>query len=103
MIGFWLWRVKMGKIIILGLLLISASGVLAQTKPEFPLSRELADTAMNRIWVDDGNPPGIPRKWTYDQGVINRGLEALWSATGDKKYFDHIKTGMDFWLSPDGT
>jgi len=28
----------------------------------------LADTAMNRIWVDDGNPPGIPAKWTYEHG-----------------------------------
>jgi unsaturated rhamnogalacturonyl hydrolase len=89
---------KILSVVILLFLLVS-SNALAQNKP---LSEQLADTAMNRIWTDDGNPAGIPRKWTYDQGVILKGIEALWYATGDVKYFNHIKTGMDFWLDKDG-
>ncbi len=82
--------------------IISAS-TFAQAKTSAPLSERLADTAMNRIWVDDGNPAGIPAKWTYDQGVILKGIEAVWYKTGDAKYFNHIKTGMDFWLNEDGS
>jgi unsaturated rhamnogalacturonyl hydrolase len=91
---------KIRKLIGLFALFISSFGFAsAQTKP---VSQQLADTAMNRIWVDDGNPAGIPRKWTYDQGVILKGIEALWYATGDARYFNHIKTGMDFWVDKDG-
>jgi unsaturated rhamnogalacturonyl hydrolase len=84
------------------LLLLICANVFAQANNNEPLSVKLADTAMNRIWVDDGNPAGIPRKWTYDQGVILKGIESLWYATGDAKYFNHIKSGMDFWLDKDG-
>lgn len=83
-------------------LIISAT-VSAQTKSAPPLSERLTFTAMNRIWVDDGNPPGIPQKWTYEQGVTAKAVEQVWYATGDGKYFNHIKAGMDFWLEPDGT
>lgn len=85
------------------LLLLIAANVFAQAKTIQPISEKLVDTAMNRIWTDDGNPAGIPRKWTYDQGVILKGVEAVWYATGDAKYFNYIKTGMDFWLERDGT
>ena len=92
---------KIQKVFILFALLISfVDYAAAQTNPR--LSEQLADTAMNRIWTDDGNPAGIPRKWTYDQGVILKGIEALWYATGDTRYFNHIKTGMDFWVDKDG-
>lgn len=73
--------------------------VSAQTRP---VSERLADTAMNRIWVDDGNPPGIPRGWTYEQGVVLDAIKKMWHATGDPKYFRHIQTGMDFWIDENG-
>jgi unsaturated rhamnogalacturonyl hydrolase len=92
---------KIRKVFILFALVLSfVNYAAAQANPR--LSEQLADTAMNRIWTDDGNPAGIPRKWTYDQGVILKGIEALWYATGDVKYYNHIKTGMDFWLDNDG-
>ncbi|HEX8268198.1 MAG TPA: glycoside hydrolase family 88 protein [Pyrinomonadaceae bacterium] len=82
------------------LLLISAVFAQAQT---IPLSERLTDTLMNRIWTDDKTPPGIPAKWTYEQGVQLKAVENVWYATGDPKYFNFIKTGMDYWLQPDGT
>lgn len=84
------------------LMILFPAAVFSQTKLPFPIARGLGETAMHRIWLDTGNPQGIPKKWVYDQGVINRGLEALWRATGEKKYFDRIKWGMDFWLDADG-
>ena len=93
---------KIQKVIILVALLISFNN-FAQAQKNLSLSERLADTAMNRIWVDDGTPPGIPRSWTYEQGVTSKAMEAVWYATGDVKYFNHIKTGMDFWLGEDGT
>ncbi len=93
---------KAEKIFVLITLLISLT-VITPSQKTRPLSVRLADTAMNRIWVDDGNPAGIPAKWTYEQGVTSEAIEAVWYATGDAKYFDHIKAGMDFWLNEDGT
>ncbi|HEX8568298.1 MAG TPA: glycoside hydrolase family 88 protein [Pyrinomonadaceae bacterium] len=86
--------------ILLAFLSISAIFAQAQTKP---LSERLTDTLMNRIWTDDKTPPGIPAKWNYEQGVQLKAVELMWYATGDPKYFNFIKTGMDYWLQPDGT
>ena len=83
--------------------LLLSSTVFAQTKPGDPLSARLADTLMNRIWPeDDGTPAGIPRNWTYEQGVQLKAVEQMWYATGDPKYFNFIKRGMDYWFDKDG-
>jgi unsaturated rhamnogalacturonyl hydrolase len=92
-------KTKLKAIIFLALLIILTVGAFGQTKP---LSAKLADTLMNRIWTDDGNPAGIPRSWTYEQGVQLKAIEQLWYATGDPKYFKFIKSGMDFWFDKDG-
>ena len=67
-----------------------------------PISERLADTAMNRIWVDDRDQPGIPPKWNYEQGVVLEAIEQMWYATGDPKYFRHIQKGMDYWIDANG-
>lgn len=73
----------------------------AQTKP---LSQRLGYTLTNRIWLaDDGTPVGIPRSWTYEQGVQLKAVEQLWYATGDPKYFTFIKNSMDYWFDKSGS
>jgi unsaturated rhamnogalacturonyl hydrolase len=42
-------------------------------------------------------------RWTYEMGVFLKGLEAIWSRTGDAKYYDYIKAVIDSYLEPDGT
>lgn len=84
---------------VLVLVSLLANGAFAQTKP---ISQLLGDAAMQRLWLDQRNQPGIPRGWTYEQGVALRGVEGLWYATGDRKYYDHIKKGMDHWLDDQG-
>jgi unsaturated rhamnogalacturonyl hydrolase len=64
-------------------------------------SRALAETAM-AIWKDSFSLDNKPAKWTYDQGVILKGIEGVWNATGDGKYFRYIQRSMDFFVDKDG-
>jgi unsaturated rhamnogalacturonyl hydrolase len=81
--------------------------MLAFVSPAFaqthPLSEQMADTAMNRIWADSPNGKGVPPKWVYDFGVILNGMKTQWYATGDGRYFDFIKRGVDAFVKDDGT
>jgi len=88
----------MKKIAAITLLFVLAMAHNAQT----PMSEQLAATAMNRIWVDQRNQPGIPPRWHYEQGVILKAIEQMWYATGDAKYFHHIQKGMDHWIDEKG-
>jgi unsaturated rhamnogalacturonyl hydrolase len=68
-----------------------------------PLSQQLASTVMH-IWPDSfALPQDKLAKWRYDQGVILKGIEGIWTATGDAKWFDYIKKSMDFYVQPDGS
>ena len=69
-----------------------------------PISERMAATAMTALWRDvSKNESGISAKWTYDHGVVLKGIEGVWHATGDGKYFDYIKRGMDHYVNADGT
>ncbi|MCX8472181.1 MAG: glycoside hydrolase family 88 protein [Sediminibacterium sp.] len=70
-------------------------------KNEFPLdnyAEKMAFTAM-KLWPDSFAPvPNNPSKWSYDQGVILKGIEQLWKLTANGNYFEYIKHSMDFYL-----
>src|SRR5262245_60317243 len=61
-----------------------------------PYSMQMAETSMN-IWKDS-----FSSKWTYDMGVVLKGIEGVWNATGDGKYFRYIQQSMDFYVDKDG-
>jgi len=62
----------------------------------------VALTAM-QLWKDSFALPGDKvAKWRYDQGVILKGIEGLWNASGDGKWFRYIQKSMDFYVSDDG-
>jgi unsaturated rhamnogalacturonyl hydrolase len=66
-------------------------------------SQQLALTAMS-IWKDSFALEGDKvAKWRYDQGVILKGIEGIWNATGEKKWFDYIQKSMDFYVQEDGS
>jgi unsaturated rhamnogalacturonyl hydrolase len=70
----------------------------AQSLPE-----KMAATVMT-IWKDSmASQPGRPVRWTYEQGVVLKGIEGLWENTTDKKYFDYIEKSMDLFVQPDGS
>ena len=66
-------------------------------------SEKMAATAMDRLWVDSPNGRGVPPRWVYDYGVVLNGMKTLWYATGDKRYFDLIKKGVDAFVNDDGS
>lgn len=69
-----------------------------QAQDKLPYSQRMAQTVMT-IWKDS-LPTGD--KWTYDQGVILKGIEGIWQQTGDEKYFTYIQHCMDRYVTPDG-
>jgi len=73
------------------------------TAQKLPLSQQMSQTAMN-LWKDSfALKPGKPAKWSYDQGVILKGMEAVWKLYGDAKFFEYIQRSMDFYVQEDGT
>jgi len=69
-----------------------------------PVSEQMASTAMTALYSDAArNEPGIPPKWTYDFGVVLKGVEGVWYRTGEGKYFNHIRQGLDRFVNADGT
>jgi unsaturated rhamnogalacturonyl hydrolase len=42
-------------------------------------------------------------KWSYDYGVVLKGVESVWRKTGDQKYFDYIYRNMDHFIKKDGS
>jgi unsaturated rhamnogalacturonyl hydrolase len=82
-------------------LLFAAVCGAAQTKP---VSEQAAATAMTALWRDAAkNESGYPAKWTYDHGLVLKGIERVWINTGDKQYFDFIQRSMDHFVANDGS
>ncbi len=81
----------MKKIVSIGCLLL-----VLNTNAQTP-SERLAKTTMT-IWKDS-----ISSKWSYDLGVVLKGMEGLWYRTGDARYFDYIQHMMDFYVQNDGS
>jgi unsaturated rhamnogalacturonyl hydrolase len=68
-----------------------------------PLSQQMAATVMAR-WKDSWElQPGRTERWSYDQGVVLKGLEGVWLNTADGRYFRFIQQSMDRFVRDDGT
>jgi unsaturated rhamnogalacturonyl hydrolase len=88
---------KASRIFIGLVLMFSMANTNAQTVGE-----KMATTVMT-IWKDSlYSTPGRPARWTYDQGVILKGIEGLWYRTGDAKYFNYMQKCMDFFVNDKG-
>ena len=86
---------NMKKITGLLLIVISAS-VSAQT-----LSEKMAATVMN-TWKDSFSVNGNPARWSYDMGVVLKGMEGIWYKTADTKYFNYIQQQVDYFVDNNG-
>lgn len=87
----------MKKTLIIALVFVSA---IADAQP---WSEKLANTAM-KIWPDSFSAtPGRRARWSYDQGVILKGIEGIWNNTGEGKWFKYIEHSMDHYVREDGT
>lgn len=65
-------------------------------------AEQMARSAMAR-WKDPGATGISPfPKWSYEQGVVLKGIEDVWKLTGNGAYFRYIRHSMDYFVSSDG-
>ncbi|MDE3211865.1 MAG: glycoside hydrolase family 88 protein, partial [Bacteroidota bacterium] len=83
----------------LGLVLVLPIHAFSQTNTSY--ATLMADRAMS-MWKDSMTTSGKPAKWSYDQSVILKGIYDLWTATGERRYFDYIEKSMDFFVGDSG-
>jgi unsaturated rhamnogalacturonyl hydrolase len=55
----------------------------------------MADTVLVKF-------PELRNRWAYDYGVVCKGLEYVYYATQDERYFNYIKSNMDYFVDEDG-
>jgi unsaturated rhamnogalacturonyl hydrolase len=83
--------------------LLLLSGISPVHAQGTPLSQQMASTVMAR-WKDSWEiQPGRSEKWSYDQGVVLKGIEGVWLNTADGKYFRFIQQSIDRFVRDDGT
>ncbi len=69
---------------------------------QIPLSQQMVNTAI-KLWPDSFAIGGKNARWSYDQGVILKGTEAVWKLYGNGKNFDYIQHSMDHYVQEDGS
>ena len=68
------------------------------------ISEQAAATAMTALWRDSAKgEAGYPAKWTYDHGLVLKGIERVWISTGDAQYLKFIQQSMDHFVADDGS
>ncbi|HVT87065.1 MAG TPA: DUF4350 domain-containing protein [Chitinophagaceae bacterium] len=69
---------------------------------EASYAEKIAERAMS-LWKDSFTiDPSKPSKWTYDEGVVLKGMQGLWYNSGGVKYFHYIKQCMDLFIDNNG-
>ena len=82
------------------ILLLAVAIISGAQQP--PYSLQMSQTAM-KIWPDSFSvKAGKPARWSYDQGVILKGIEGVWKLYGDAPCFNYIQHSMDFYVQEDG-
>ena len=46
--------------------------------------------------------PLLRKSWSYDYGVICKGMELVYELTGERKYYEYIKENIDYFIEHDG-
>jgi unsaturated rhamnogalacturonyl hydrolase len=64
-------------------------------------ANEIADVVMS-TWKDSFSLDNKPAKWSYDLGVLLKGIEGQWLNTGDGHYFKYIQKQIDFFVDSKG-
>jgi unsaturated rhamnogalacturonyl hydrolase len=83
------------------LVTIALLAITLQSTAQIKYSEKVAAT-VDKIWPDS-LPIGSRTKWSYDMGVVLKGLESLWMRTGNVAYYNSIKNRMDYFVQNDGT
>ena len=88
----------------LGILALAAvaAATLCRAADNDPWSQRAADAAISR-WPDGRfTAPGEKWAWNYEIGTLLEGMDSVWRATGDARYFDYIHKSIEVFVTPDG-
>ena len=88
------YLLRSGAALVLAILL--AGGSMAQTGSE---AINMAATVIN---AGKDSAEAKPARWTYDEGVVWKGLEHCWYNTGDARYFKYIQHSVDQLVDKEG-
>src|SRR5205809_1529544 len=66
-------------------------------------AERMAATAMTRWQNSWETDPARIERWSYEQGVLLKGIENVWLNTADGKYFTFIQRSIDRFVNDDGT
>lgn len=55
----------------------------------------MCDSVMRRA-------PLLPVRWSYDYGVVFKGMEMIWQKTADDRYYRYIRDNMDIYVDEKG-
>ena len=88
--------------IIVALVIFSACAGAARAQTTAPVSERMASTVMT-LWKDSVSSDPARERWGYEQGVLLKGVEAVWLNTGDGRYFNYIQRLTDKFVNDDGT
>jgi len=64
--------------------------------PSKKWSLRMADSTIARL-------PALAEEWNYQWGLVLKGFEQVWRATGDERYFVYIQHNIDRFVRTDGT
>lgn len=65
---------------------------------------ELLSSTVIKLWPDSfAMRHAKQTKWSYEQGVMLKGIESVWSNTGNGDWFRYIQKCMDFYVGDDGS
>lgn len=85
------------------LLLLFAAGTSVLTRAdELPWSQRAANAAIARWPGGRTVLPGAPWFWNYEVGTFLEGMDSVWLATVDPRYFNYIKNSVDQLVELDG-
>src|SRR5256885_2594666 len=93
-------KVMLSAILISVIAIIGPSAIEAQSGSS---SEQIAAAAMNRWKTSWETDSARTEKWSYEQGVLLKGIEGLWLNTADGKYFNFIQRSIDRFVNDDGT
>jgi unsaturated rhamnogalacturonyl hydrolase len=64
-----------------------------------------ADTAWSERMADSclQRQPVLADDWSYESGLVLKGIEQIWMDTGDPKYFEFILRNVEQFVQPDGS
>ncbi len=87
---------------VIALLFLFAMLSIKATSQNVSLSQQMVKT-VTKMWPDTFSNSVGPARWSYDQGVILKGVESVWRLYGDASFFNYVQHIMDHYIQDDGT